>query len=107
MNERKYRESKNQEGGMTFEEVQAKYGEAIKYLEFSKDRVYLLLGNSKKLNQQQLLWAGRALDRAGVDVLIAMLDEDALRVVELRKQDSKTEGERRLIYVPEGPLNSN
>lgn len=92
---------KSQENEVKLTELVAKYGEGIKALTFDKDHVYLLLGDASKIDQQQLLWVGRALDKAGCYVIIGMLEPDALRIVELRRPEaSKTTGEK-LIYVPE------
>ena len=98
MNEHKLKEQAQQETGMSIEEVKAKYGKYINALEFDTSKVYLLLGNANKVTQRELLWAGRALDKAGIWVIIAMMEPDALRVVELEKPAGE---EKPLIVLPD------
>lgn len=97
----------NQAGETKLTELIAKFGEGIKGLKFEGGNIYLLLGDKEKIDQRELLWVGRALDKAGIDVIIGMIEPDALRVIELKRPESeKTTGER-LIYVPERFNKSN
>jgi hypothetical protein len=77
---------------MEMTEVIAKYGEKIKAFEFTTEKVYLLLGDKTKITDRELLWVGRALDKAGVWVIIGMIDPDALRIVQLEKDDEEKLG---------------
>lgn len=90
-----------QDNEVKLTELISKYGEGIKGLQFDKDHVYLLLGDKNKIDQQQLLWVGRALDKAGCYVIIGMIEPDALRIVELKRPESAKSTGEKLIYVPE------
>jgi len=81
-------------------ELVARYGHGITQLTFDKEKVYLLLGDKTKIDDRQLLWVGRTLDKHGCSVIIGMIEPDALRIVELtRAESSKTTGEK-LIMSP-------
>lgn len=88
------------ENGTKLRELVAKYGEGIKGFQFDKEKVYLLLGDSAKIDHQQLLWVGRALDKAGIWVIIGMIEPDALRVVEMHKPEGSKQIGEKLIMTP-------
>jgi len=85
--------------GTKLRELVARYGHGITQLTFDKDKVYLLLGDKSKIDDRQLLWVGRTLDKHGCSVIIGMIEPDAIRIVELtRAESSKTTGEK--LWLP-------